>query len=105
MPLSRLLLPLLFALSLVFAQQEGAAHALTHALDPQQQEKHAPDSPPCEKCQHYAELGNALQAGTQAFVPPIAAADTFLYAGNTSRPALTFRLAARAPPALSLKTA
>ncbi len=62
----RLSLPLLFAFALALTQQEGMVHILGHTLS-QQQEKHSSDTPACEKCQHYAQLGNALHAAAPAF--------------------------------------
>lgn len=61
MKISRLLLPLFFAFSLLAAQQAGAAHTLHHALE-QAQDKQAPHSIVCEKCENYAQLGSALDA-------------------------------------------
>lgn len=61
---SRLFLPLLMVLSLLFAQQAGAAHAIHHALQrSQQQGKHGPHEAACEKCAQYAQLGSALKTG------------------------------------------
>jgi len=62
-----ILVHLLLALSLLFAQQVGAAHALHHALEnlaQQQEDKQSPTSNACEKCDAYAQLGSALNVGT-----------------------------------------
>lgn len=71
----RLFLPLLFALSLLSAQQVGAAHAVRHALEQsQQKDKHSAHSTVCEKCENYAQLGSALNVG--CYLPPLLPADT-----------------------------
>ncbi len=62
MKLTRALTQLFLVFALLFAQQAGAAHAFSHALE-QQQGKQAPDSPACDKCEQYAQLGSALSAG------------------------------------------
>ena len=70
---SRLFLPLLMILSLLFAQQAGAAHAIHHQWQrSQQQEKHGTHEPACEKCAQYAQLGSALK--TSLFDLPLVAA-------------------------------
>jgi len=62
---------LFLALSLLFAQQVGVAHALHHALEnlaQQQEDKQSPTSNGCEKCDAYAQLGSALNVGTYDLV-------------------------------------
>ena len=66
-----ILLPLLLAFSLLFAQQVGVAHALHHALEnlaQQQQDNPSPASEACEKCDAYAQLASALNVGTYDLV-------------------------------------
>ena len=65
-----ILLPLLLAFSLLFAQQVGVAHALHHALEnlAHQQDKPSPASDACEKCDAYAQLASALNVGTYDLV-------------------------------------
>jgi hypothetical protein len=103
MKFSRLLLPLFCVAALLFAQQAGAVHALTHAVE-RQQDKQAPNSPACEKCEHYAQLGNALSVNALDFkLPPVFdEAIQYLSTGfrSTRAPAAT----ARAPPLLLKKT-
>jgi len=53
---------LFLAFALLLAQQEAAAHMVIHAAE--QHKKHSSNSPACEKCQLYAELGSALHAST-----------------------------------------
>ncbi len=68
MPLSRFFLPLLFAFSLLLAQQGGVVHTLRHTLaEHQQQDKQAPHSTSCEQCATYAQLGSALNSASHSF--------------------------------------
>ena len=71
MNLSRLFTPLLFALSLLFAQQVGAAHVLRHTLEEQSQQNKQLPHPACAKCQNYAQLGSALNVAAFDFTPPV----------------------------------
>lgn len=72
---TRLFLPVLFILSLLSAQQVGAAHTLRHALERSQQtEKHSAHPSACEKCEHYAQLGSALNGGS--YLPPLLSTET-----------------------------
>ncbi len=70
MTLSRLFLSLFLMLSLLFAQQAGAAHALGHVLK-QSQDHHSAPSTTCDECENYAQLGAALNVGT--YVTPLRA--------------------------------
>jgi hypothetical protein len=71
MRFSRFFLPVLFAFTLLSAQQVGAAHALSHAFEEQsQKDKQAPHSTACEKCATYAQLGSALSVGDYDFALP-----------------------------------
>ncbi len=99
----RLLLPLFCVASLLFAQQVGAAHALGHAVE-QQQDKHAPESPACEKCEHYAQLGNALGSSPAADLLPQAQSDTAQHRAAALVSIRTPGPGARAPPAVLRKS-
>lgn len=100
MKLSRLLLPLLFALSLLTAQQAGAAHAVHHALAEQsQQDKQAPHSPACEKCATYAQLGSALNVAAFDFTPPASSGATQVHFAAGFRSIDIPAATARGPPA------
>lgn len=71
----RLFLPLLFALSLLSAQQVGAAHTIRHALERAQHKDHHSSHPPvCEKCENYAHMGSALTVGS--YLPPLLSTET-----------------------------
>lgn len=70
MKLSRFFLPFVLALSLLSAQQAGAAHAIRHAVQQvQQDDQDASHGGACEKCENYFQLGSALNVG--AYVPPL----------------------------------
>ena len=73
MSFSRLFLPLLFAFALLFAQQGGITHAMSHALAGHSQpennqpennpkDKQAPHSQVCGQCASYAQLGGAINS-------------------------------------------
>jgi len=101
---SRLLLFLLLAFSLLFAQQGAAIHALSHLTEPlsshSQQDKQLPHSPACDKCVVYAGVGSALAASAWAIPAAVAQAPHL----DVTPPAAMSRSArlyhARAPPAL-----
>lgn len=65
MRLARLFLPVSLAFALLFAQQVGAVHTLSHEFEElSQKDKQAPHSNACEKCATYAQLGSALSVAT-----------------------------------------
>jgi hypothetical protein len=101
MKLTRLLLPLLCAFSLLVAQQVGAAHTLSHALEEQSQhDKHTSDSPACEKCAAYAQLGSALSNGAIDFTPLRISSEAVRHIAATFRSIHLLAAVARGPPAL-----
>lgn len=100
----RLLLFLLLAFTLLFAQQGAAIHALSHLSEPlpthSQQDKQLPHSPACDECVVYAGIGGAV-AASKLIIPsitlhllPVAAIQPLLL----SHPAPLYQ--ARAPPSL-----
>lgn len=100
----QLLLFLLLAFTLLFAQQGAVIHALSHLSEPlptqSQQDKQLPHSPACDKCVVYAGVSTALASSELSFA---ATADQVPYLAATppallSQPARLYR--ARAPPAL-----
>jgi hypothetical protein len=97
---SRLLQPLFLAFVLLFAQQAGAAHALSHAVEDisQHQDKHLPDSPACEKCANYAQLGSALSTGIFDFVPPQVSNEVIGHSASSFQSIHTLAAVARGPP-------
>jgi len=106
MALSRPLLPLFLAFALLFAQQAGAAHALSHAFEQtRQQDKQAPHSPACEQCAAYAQLGSALTVGACDFALPAATGAAVPHGTVTFRSIRVLGAAARGPPAFLQKTA
>ncbi len=101
MLLSRLLLPLLCAFSLLFAQQAGAAHTLQHTLagHQQQQDKQAPHNHNCEQCALDAQLGSTLHSDSIAFSLPLLPAATWLHDSVSFHHIHTLAASARGPPA------
>lgn len=100
MNLSRLFQPLLFAFVLLFAQQAGASHALSHAFEDisQHQDKQAPHSSVCEKCATYAQLGSALSAGPIDFIPPQLSGEVVLNFAASFQSTHILAAVARGPP-------
>ncbi len=101
MKLSRLCLPFVVALSLLSAQQAGAAHTIRHALQQsQQQDEDASHGGACDKCENYFQLGSALSVGAyihpQLDAPAASAAPFVAYFPTLALPAAT----ARGPPCL-----
>lgn len=97
----KLFLPLLIALSLLFAQQAGAAHAIQHDLEhSQEQGKHSGHDPACEKCAQYAQLGSALK--TSLFDLPLVAArsETAVFSAPAFITVHVRAALARGPPVL-----
>jgi hypothetical protein len=94
-------LPLLLAITLLFAQQAGGAHALHHALEDlsqQQNDKKTPHSGTCEKCAAYAQLGSALNVGAYDFRPPVVTGEAIQRSFIPLRFILVIAADARAPP-------
>ncbi len=101
---SHLLLFLLLAFALLFAQQGAAIHALSHLSEPQptssQQDKQLPHSPACDKCVVYAGVGTALASSALAMPAAVARIPqlALIPSALLSQPARLYH--ARAPPAL-----
>ncbi len=98
MKLSRALTSLFLAFTLLFAQQAGAAHAFGHALE-QHQDKQAPDSPACDKCEQYAQMGSALSASAFDLHLVMATGMAVPQQANSFLSNLILAAAARGPPA------
>jgi hypothetical protein len=102
---SRLLLFLLLAFALLFAQQGAANHALSHLSESlpshsQQDKQLPPHSPACDKCVVYAGVGTALASSALA-IPAAAAQIPYLAIIPPALPSQPARLYhARAPPVL-----
>ena len=98
---SRAFFPLLLALILLFAQQAGVMHALSHTLAEQsQQNKQLPHSPAaCGQCAAYTQLGSALN-GAIWFLLVIAGITSAVVGGSiTFRSTQPLVVVARGPPA------
>ena len=106
MKLNRLLLTALLALTLLLSQHGGIAHAFTHALtDQSNQNKHPPQSPACELCAVYAQMGSALSSVVGAallIASPAAAIGCGTFAFHSILPPAAI---ARGPPAKLQKPA
>lgn len=101
---SRLLLFLLLAFALLFAQQGAAVHALSHLTEPlpshSQQDKQLPHSPTCEKCVVYAGVGTAVAASGLSLPPATTGAERFAVEPSGRQPQSVRHYHSRAPPFL-----
>ena len=95
---NRVLTSLFLAFALLFAQQAGAAHAFSHAVE-RQQDKQAPDSPACDKCEQYAQMGSALHAAPLDLPFANATSASAPQQANSLHSADILAAAARGPPA------
>jgi len=92
---------LLLAFVLLFAQQAGAAHAISHTLEDltqRQEDKPAPHSDACEKCADYVHLGSALNVGTYDFILLDVSDETVQHRTISFRSTHTLPAVARGPP-------
>ncbi len=99
--LTRVLFPLLLALTLLFALQTGGMHALSHALEEQeQQDDKAPHSPACVQCAAYTQLGSAVNGSAPAFLLVSVPDAMALYVASAFRSTELPTAVARGRPAL-----
>ncbi len=98
----RLSLAILLALLLVFAQQAGAVHALSHfsAQSEDRDGKHLPGGKACEQCVAFASIDGAAKSESP-LVLPVASRQHFSKAVTRSAVAAvtTAHYQSRAPPA------
>ncbi len=98
MKLSRLSLPLLLILALLFAQQGAFAHSIAHTLAEQSQDQSLPHDKHCELCATYAQIGGAIASSDVRFDLAVAFGETPV-APQASCHSIAFAaFAARAPP-------
>jgi hypothetical protein len=96
---SRFVLPVIFALALLFAQQVGATHALHHAFENvSQKDKAAPHARVCEKCATYAQLASALNVGIFDLALPQAADEVVQHCTIAFQSNRVIAAFARGPP-------
>ena len=103
---SRTFFPLLLALTLLFAQQAGGMHALSHTLAQQkpatqkqdQQDKQSAHYPACAQCAAYTELGSALNGTADLLLVIAAIAATCSLIIFILRPTQPLAVVARGPP-------
>ena len=108
MKISRAFFPLLLAITLLFAQQAGVMHSLSHTLAQQkprtqkqdQQDKQSSHYPACGQCAAYTELGSALSGGVSLLLVIAVAAAVTSSIIVTLRPTQPLAVVARGPPAL-----
>jgi hypothetical protein len=100
MNLARLFLPIVLAFTLLFSQQAGVLHTLSHAFEQaQQQDKQTPhSSAACEQCAHYAQLDNTLNTPQHQLSLLANAAQTLAKHFFSIPPLAVLTASARAPP-------
>ncbi|MDD5181351.1 MAG: hypothetical protein PHT15_08840 [Gallionellaceae bacterium] len=95
---------LLLAFALLFVQQAGAVHSISHAFEDltrqQQKDKEAPHSNACEQCAIYAQLGSALSCAFHSFAIIAVPTEAALHHSVIHRSLHILAAAARGPPAL-----
>ena len=96
--------PLLLACALLFAQQAGAVHAISHALEDltqqKQKGKEAPSSYACEQCATYAQFGSALSSTSHFFAAIAVPVESGRHRSTSLHSIHVLAAAARGPPAL-----
>lgn len=102
MSCSRAIFPLLLTFLLLFAQQSGYVHVLSHAFaeQGQQQDKHVPHSSACGYCAAYTQFGGVVGSTPPPFVTPLMPSETVRFstvALYSDQPLLAI---ARGPPGL-----
>ncbi len=102
----RFIFPSLLALMLLFAQQAGLIHTLSHSLaEHEQQNKQLPHSAACGQCAAYTQLGSALNSTAPAFLLVSVPAAMALYVASAFRSTQLPAAVARGPPAILQKIA
>ena len=102
---SQLLLFLLLAFALLFAQQGAAIHALSHLSEQlpsqSQQDKQLPHSPSCDKCVAYTGVDSTLAASGLSLALCATTPDHFQVKPAAQRLQLVHHYHSRAPPFLA----
>lgn len=97
--LRRALAHLMLACALLFAQQGGFAHELSHfARDSSQTHKPLPHSKACEQCASYSQLGTGFVSQPLSLAAPDIAGVAYLFCGAEPPVPRFFRQLSRAPP-------
>ena len=98
MKLTRFIFPLLLVFALLFTQQGGMAHGVSHALAEQSQDQSLPHDKLCDLCAVYAQMGSGLLGAPTL----VTFSETIsFFALTSSSPFLSHffsAFAARAPP-------
>ena len=95
----RFISPILLALVLLFAQQAGVMHTLSHTLSEQeQQNKQLPHSPACGQCAAYTQMGSVLNSTASSFLLVTVPAALALYVASAFRSIQLPAAVARGPP-------
>lgn len=98
MRLSRIILSLLFACVVLFAQQGAVTHAMQHVLAEQTQDQSLPHDKLCDLCTVYAQIGSAIGSSPVFFAPDEQQGSFAQIFFSRFRSAFFAAFAARAPP-------
>lgn len=95
----RALSHLMLAFALLFAQQGGFAHELSHfARDASQTEKQLPHSKVCEQCASYSQVGSGAISQPVPLAQPSAGNTPFVFCSAEHSAPRFFSHLSRAPP-------
>jgi hypothetical protein len=90
------------AFALLFAQQGGIAHELSHfARDASQSEKQLPHSKACGQCVSYSQVDAGAVSQAVPFALPEAGGASYVFRGVAYSAQRSFSYRSRAPPALA----
>ena len=86
---------------LLFAQQGGFAHEISHVARTTQGEKQLPHSTVCDQCAAYSQVGAGAISQPLPFTPPqwVATRYEYLHVAHVARHC--FHYPSRAPPSLA----
>lgn len=85
------------AFSLLFAQQGGFAHELSHAARSAQSDKQLPHSKVCDQCGAYSQVVSGAVSALSFALPPCAAS-VYFFTDATPVARHFFHQLSRAPP-------
>lgn len=98
----RALTHFMLAFALLFAQQGGFAHELSHfARDASQTDKQLPHSKACEQCASYSQVGAGAVSEAVPFALPAVGCASYVWRGAEYTAQPVFTHLSRAPPFLA----
>jgi len=89
------------AFALLFAQQGGLAHELSHLARSSQTDKQLPHSPACEQCGAYSQVGSGAVSHAVPFVLPEIGGTSYSFHDAAHSARRIYSTLSRAPPFLA----